>query len=164
RLTPLGLQKLLYLAQANYLAATNERLFDEDIEAFENGPVVYRAWRHYRQLGNTAIASSESFASEPTASLSSNIVEFLSAVWQKDHDYPPSQLVSISQEPDPWKAAYVPGEYRTRIPDDSMRLYFRDSLSPADRVLHPDYVLIPPDFMESLDSDEESEAKLRAFL
>ena len=38
--TPMKLHKLLYLAQANYLASTGHRLFAEPVDAYENGPVV----------------------------------------------------------------------------------------------------------------------------
>lgn len=42
----LGLQKLLYYAQAWCLAETGEACFDETIEAWVHGPVVAEVWRH----------------------------------------------------------------------------------------------------------------------
>ena len=54
-LSPMKLQKLMYFAYGWYLATTNQRLFNEMIEAWRYGPVipsVYEAFRHY---GNNAI-------------------------------------------------------------------------------------------------------------
>lgn len=48
--TQLKLQKLLYLVQANYLAATGSRLFRATIEAFDNGPVAYTVSQRVRGL------------------------------------------------------------------------------------------------------------------
>lgn len=42
------LQKLLYLAQGNYLAATGTRLFDEAVLAYDHGPVVYDVLKAYQ--------------------------------------------------------------------------------------------------------------------
>lgn len=39
-MTQMKLNKLMYLAQAQYLAATNHRLFRERLEAYKHGPVV----------------------------------------------------------------------------------------------------------------------------
>lgn len=50
-LTNLKLQKLLYYAQAWHLALFNQKLFDEDFEAWVHGPVLpseYRRFRDYK--------------------------------------------------------------------------------------------------------------------
>ena len=54
--TQLKLQKLLYLAQANYLASTGHRLFSASVEAFDNGPVVYRVLKAYSAFADSVIA------------------------------------------------------------------------------------------------------------
>lgn len=43
-LTRLGLQKLLYFSQAHYLSDKDMALFNEEIQAWEHGPVVYEVW------------------------------------------------------------------------------------------------------------------------
>jgi len=47
-LTNLKLQKLLYYAQAWHLVIFNEALFDDPIEAWVHGPVVYAVWNRFR--------------------------------------------------------------------------------------------------------------------
>ena len=54
-ISPLKLQKLLYYCQGIHLAAYDCPLFDEDIEAWEHGPVVVSIWYKYREYGNRAI-------------------------------------------------------------------------------------------------------------
>ena len=50
-LTNLKLQKLLYYAQAWYLANYQKPLFDEPIEAWVHGPVVVQVYNEFRDYG-----------------------------------------------------------------------------------------------------------------
>jgi uncharacterized phage-associated protein len=47
-LTNLKLQKLLYYAQAWYLTLYNKNLFEEDIQAWVHGPVVYSVYNRFK--------------------------------------------------------------------------------------------------------------------
>lgn len=49
-LSKLKLQKLLYYAQGYYLALYNEALFDEEIRAWEHGPVVKEVYDHFKNI------------------------------------------------------------------------------------------------------------------
>jgi uncharacterized phage-associated protein len=51
-LEAMKLQKLLYYCQAWNLAITDEPMFDDDIEAWSNGPVVRSAWQSHRGRRN----------------------------------------------------------------------------------------------------------------
>lgn len=46
-LTNMKINKLLYYVQGVSLSRTNERIFEEDIEAWEHGPVVKSVYVHY---------------------------------------------------------------------------------------------------------------------
>jgi uncharacterized phage-associated protein len=46
---PMSLQKLLYYAQAFHLARQGEPLFTNGFEAWRDGPVLPRVWRHYKE-------------------------------------------------------------------------------------------------------------------
>lgn len=50
-LTNLKLQKLLYYAQAWYMALYDEPLFDEDFQAWVHGPVLPSQYRRFRNAG-----------------------------------------------------------------------------------------------------------------
>ena len=54
-ITHLKLQKLLYNAQGVHLATQGEKLFDDDLEAWEHGPVVREVYDTYCVFGRNAI-------------------------------------------------------------------------------------------------------------
>jgi uncharacterized phage-associated protein len=51
----LKLQKLLYYAQGFHLAMKGRALFDDDIRAWEHGPVVPTVWREYNRYAGRPI-------------------------------------------------------------------------------------------------------------
>ncbi len=58
-ITNLKLQKLCYYAQGITLAKLRRPLFFEDIEHWQQGPVVPALWREYKQFGERPIPSPE---------------------------------------------------------------------------------------------------------
>ena len=55
-ITPLKLQKLLYYAQADYLVKHNGTpLFEEPIEAHEDGPIVQSVYEFFKPFGHGPI-------------------------------------------------------------------------------------------------------------
>ncbi|WP_140416659.1 Panacea domain-containing protein [Arthrobacter globiformis] len=159
--THLKLQKLLYFAQANYLASTDERLFDENVEAFEHGPVVYKTFRHYngtRQI----LAASGTHVAPTRVHVPEDVAHFLDAVWDRYKDYSAGQLRNLTHCQDPWKHHYVENSYRTTIPDEAMATFFRQKVAAKDRVFHEAVVLVPEGFVEALDEDAIAE-QMRAF-
>ncbi|WPU08095.1 type II toxin-antitoxin system antitoxin SocA domain-containing protein [Pseudarthrobacter oxydans] len=159
--THLKLQKLLYFAQANYLASTNERLFNEDVEAFEHGPVVYRTYRKYngtRQI----LAASGTHVAQQRVHVPEDVAHFLDAVWDKYKDCSAGQLRNLTHCQDPWKQHYMDNSYRVTIPDESMVSFFRQKVPAQERVFHEAVVLVPEGFVESLDEDAIAE-QMRAY-
>ena len=148
--TPLKLAKLLYLAQANYLASTGRRMFDEPVEAFDHGPVVYREWK--RHPGSQIIAVRDD-ALAGADSLPEDIADFLDVVWSRYEDWSASALRRLTHEQAPWKDNYYEGGRRISIPDRDMAAYFREHVPAADRVFHPSVVIIPSGFLTDEDAD-----------
>jgi uncharacterized phage-associated protein len=149
--TPLKLAKLLYLAQANYLASTGRRLFAADVEAYDNGPAVHQVWK--RHAGSRQIIAAREDVSVAHVELPADVVEFLDAVWARYQDYSASQLWRLTHEQAPWKDHYVQGAFRKRIPDEAMTVYFRERVPAADRVFHANVVIMPDDFLDEDDAD-----------
>lgn len=54
-ITHLKLQKLLYNAQGVYLATTGEKLFEDDLVAWDHGPVVKEVYDTYCVFGRNPI-------------------------------------------------------------------------------------------------------------
>lgn len=102
----LRLQKLLYFIQCAFLAAFNEPCFEDDLEAWDYGPVVPEVYRKYKIFGSTLIPASshhnKSIFSNKDMSLINNM---LNACASRST----STLVQISHNQDPWKNSYVAG-------------------------------------------------------
>lgn len=99
-ITNLKLQKVLYFAQAYYLAKFGKPLFNNKIEAWEYGPVVPDVYRKFkRQVSNTIILE------EDKSSLTEEDKEILKKVWDIFGGYSASRLVDIVHAHTPWKEA-----------------------------------------------------------
>lgn len=66
-ITNLKLQKLLYYAQAWYLALYDKPLFDDDFEAWVHGPVLPKIYRKYKQFAWNPITENPASVKIPTA-------------------------------------------------------------------------------------------------
>jgi uncharacterized phage-associated protein len=152
--TQLKLQKILYLAQANYLASTGCRLFDSRVEAFENGPVVPSVLAEYGSYGRTVIAPDVSTWDE--ASIPQDARAFIDAIWDRYKDRSASALWQLTHAQAPWQDAYVPNGFHVQIPDAAMASYFREKVPATKRVFHPDVVVVDSVLLNELDEDEDS--------
>lgn len=59
-LTPLKLQKILYYVATAYFQKTKERLFEEDIQKWQYGPVVKEVYHQFKSFGFHHIAKPKS--------------------------------------------------------------------------------------------------------
>jgi uncharacterized phage-associated protein len=99
-ITNLKLQKVLYFAQAYYLAKIGKPLFRENIEAWEYGPVVPEVYRKFRSNKSNPI-----ICKEDESSLSDEDKETLKKVWGTFGGYSASKLVDIAHAHIPWQEA-----------------------------------------------------------
>ena len=58
-LTPMKLQRLLYLTYKEFYKRTNTLLFDEKFEVWKYGPVVRSVKDYYREYNGTVLKASE---------------------------------------------------------------------------------------------------------
>ncbi len=158
--TPMKLHKLLYLAQANYLASTGHRLFAEPVDAYENGPVVYRVTKMFsgRQIIATTLDDAELTAPE----LPADVDAFLGRLWARYKDWSASSLWKLTHKQSPWEDNYVEGGYRCQIPDEAMLDFFRSKVPAADRVFHDNVTVIPSDLLGEMDEREDELAEKMA--
>lgn len=152
--THMKLQKLLYFAQAQFLASTGFRLMDKPIEAFDHGPVVYDEWTEFNRHGRKIIAD-ENVEVFDRAELQDDIEAFLNQVWGKYKDYSATQLRRKTHREDPWKRFYD-RSYRRVIPDDAMISYYREKVPSSERIYHPSVVVADASFVDSLIEDEDA--------
>ena len=120
-ISPLKLQKLLYYCQGFHIAAYDCPLFDEDIEAWEHGPVVVSVWYKYREYGNRAIDP----PSVVVTSLSEIQKRLIEKVYIAHGQYTAWKLRNLTHREAPWRQTR-----RNRvISHEVMRIHFKKRIS-----------------------------------
>jgi uncharacterized phage-associated protein len=120
------MQKLVYYAQGVHLAITGKRLFDEDIVAWEHGPVVPSLYHELKQFSNGAISldfedCNKAFTLEQ--------LDILKDVYNVYGQFSAWALRDKTHEESPWILATGDGKVFNRpISDESMIDYFRTQL------------------------------------
>lgn len=99
-ITNLKLQKVLYFAQAYYLARFSKPLFSDPIEAWEYGPVVPAIYQKYKSYKSNSI-----ICEDDRSALSDEDKETMKKIWDTFGGYSASKLVDIAHSHTPWKDA-----------------------------------------------------------
>lgn len=99
-ITNLKLQKILYFAQAYYLAKHGKPIFSEKLEAWKYGPVVPEVYRKLKCNGSKPI-----ILEEDKSTLAEEDKEILKKVWDTFGGYSANRLVDIVHAHAPWKEA-----------------------------------------------------------
>lgn len=116
----LKLQKILYFVQAEFLVNEHGPCFDENIEAWDFGPVVPEVYRHYRIYGSTSIPY---IPDDYVFPFSKDDRLLIDEIVDACAIYSASALVEITHRQDPWKKAYR-SSYRAVISNESIKQYF----------------------------------------
>ena len=120
------LNKLLYFAQGHYLAKTGKPLFDDDIEAWDFGPVIPAIYHKYKICGKNHIVAegkddiSSSFTDEEYALLLDIAREYCK--------YTASYLMSKTHEPEtPWALVWEREKRNAKIDNEIIKAFFLDN-------------------------------------
>ena len=113
----LKLQKLLYYAQGYYLALYEERLFNEDLYAWQYGPVVQEIYHEFKGYGSGAIDVPSDF---DFASLSEKELELINDVNSLYGQYSAVKLMEMTHNEAPWQNTAL----NQVISDKLLRDYF----------------------------------------
>ena len=120
-ITPLKLQKILYFAQAVYLSLYDKALFDEEVQAWQYGPVIKEVYLKYSKHKNNPIITVDL----DHKIIDKKIAEFLKSVWDLFGKYSACELINITHNHKPWKDVYVEGVKNIIIKKESMRDYYK---------------------------------------
>ncbi len=120
-ITNLKLQKLLYYAQAWYLVNYHRRLFDDDIEAWDFGPVIKSIYRKWKGFDSKPIQYTPNGKEEDV--FDKHQLEFLVEFYQVFSSFSSTALVSMTHNEDPWKNTFEHGKNKV-IPPKDMREYY----------------------------------------
>ncbi|WP_244832945.1 type II toxin-antitoxin system antitoxin SocA domain-containing protein [Clostridium sp. BJN0001] len=134
----LKLQKILYFVQASFLVDKNmQPCFNEDIEAWDFGPVVPKVYREFKMYGSNNIPYIDSYIDlsngiwEATKKLYNEDIIFpedknlINSMVDECSQYSAGQLVEITHNQDPWKNVYFSG-WNKIITKDSIYNFFSE--------------------------------------
>lgn len=118
------INKMLYYAQGFSLAKLGRALFDEDIQAWDYGPVIPEVYRAFKCCGSKAIGEPTSEFDE--SKLKSDELNLLIDVFSAYGRYTGWALKEMTHvKGGPWDRVYEPGKNRV-IDTESMRAYFEN--------------------------------------
>ena len=116
----LKLQKVLYFVQAQFLVNHGQACFEEEIEAWDFGPVVPSVYHKYKIFGST-------FIPIPSNTFGIDINDYdksdINAMVDACSEYSATELVNITHNQDPWKKTYRQYE-RKVISNELIREFF----------------------------------------
>ena len=94
----LKLQKLLYYAQCMHLAVFEEPLYTEEVQAWENGPVIRNVYDQYRykELGFKAMED----AKVKLSAFQEDLLRVVNIVYGSKS---PTELIALTHEEKPWQ-------------------------------------------------------------
>ena len=127
-LTPMQVQKLVYLAHGWHLAIEGEPLLDEQVEAWQYGPVIPSLYHEFKYCGARPIKHIPESQFFPEG----NLKPILDRVWEVYGDFSGSQLSTMThKQGSPWHQV-VREEYKgknvpigTDIPRATIEEHFR---------------------------------------
>jgi len=125
-LTKLRLIKFVYNAQGCSLARSGEPLFDEDLEAWKDGPVAPSVYRATINCGKAHICKIIGGPYSHSA-FSKEQLTLLTDVSLKYGEYSTSKLWRLCHVPHgPWCKVYDEHKRNVKIPKESIRDYFSE--------------------------------------
>lgn len=124
-LTTMKLQKLCYYAQAWALAWDEMPLFNEEFEAWANGPVCPQLFNEHRGI---FVVNPDFFSQKAVGSFTDSEKETMDKVVEYYGDKSPQWLSELTHSEDPWKIARngLPAGVRSNeiITKESMQEYY----------------------------------------
>lgn len=122
-MTNLRINKLLYFAQAWSLVRFNKPLFEEDIQAWDYGPVIPSVYHTFKPCGSDRI---KDIATDyPLEAFLPEQIELLLDVARHYGQYSSPKLIDMTHEKgSPWQEVYEEGVPYITISKESMKNYF----------------------------------------
>lgn len=122
-MTNLKLQKMVYFAQGHCLAKCDERLYNEDIEAWVNGPVIPELYNEYKKYKDNSIPAPENF----NYKIVKDKRDILDAVHIEYGQYDAITLLDMTHiKSSPWYAVFYDETKNFIINDHLMRIFFSE--------------------------------------
>lgn len=134
-LTPMQLQKLVYLAHGWSLAIFDRPLAAETVEAWDYGPVYKSLYRSLKKYGAREVTTPINYGDDgeyntklgtpASAEFTPQHVALIKKIWQTYGRYEAFQLSALTHKDDtPWTQIYRSAGKSSPIPDELIRRYF----------------------------------------
>jgi len=120
-LSNLKLQKLVYYAQGLHLAMYGESLFNEEIEAWQYGPVVPDLYHHFKGHGSKGIPANAKF--DPLK-IDDKTRDFLDEIYEVFGQFSAVRLMHLAHS----DQCYVKTQINCEITKELMQKYLRKYL------------------------------------
>lgn len=120
----LKLQKLLYYIQGYHLAFFNEKLFDENLEAWTYGPVVPNVYHRFKENGALGIILNKEEVKE--IKLNDEAEDMFYQVMNEYGKFNAIKLMEMTHNERPWKEAFEKRDKTINI--DTMKTFFKSLL------------------------------------
>ncbi|MCI9844160.1 Panacea domain-containing protein [Flavobacterium pectinovorum] len=120
----LKLQKMLYYMQGFFIAVFDKRLFDNEIEAWQYGPVVRDAYYYFKDFGAGAITLK---GDEQIVELSYEEEELFKEVMTEYGQFSAIKLMNLTHSELPWKKVFHENP-QGEISYDLLREYFKTQI------------------------------------
>lgn len=123
-ITNLKIQKLLYYSYVWYLVLNKKKLFQEEIEAWQFGPVIKSEYHRLKKYKNESIKRDA--IENDLGMIPKHIQEFLNTIWNSYGRYTSTALVEMAHEETPWLKAYSEKkEKNKKIKDESIINFYK---------------------------------------
>lgn len=130
--SPMKLQKLCYYAKGYVLAEKQKSIFDENIEAWQHGPVVPDLYREHSSFGWRPINTEINENTQNLIVENEEITEVVNQVVEAYGRYDGAALSTMTHQEDPWikarKNIPIDAGSNEVISDKSMEDFFRKKL------------------------------------
>ncbi len=132
----LKLQKLLYFVQGFYWLLKSKNCFEDDMEAWDFGPVVRDVYLEFKEYGSNSIppireiiTSGDGLLSISSEAYTDNVISeedklVIDKIVDIFIDISASSLVKITHDQAPWQKYYRTGEKKV-IPKQEIRNFFQ---------------------------------------
>lgn len=122
-LTPMQILKLVYIAHGWTLGLTDKPLIDQNVEAWQYGPVVRDVYNAVRAYGKTPVNNAIPIAHTHLDASQENMIK---QVWQLYGGYSGIALSNITHMANtPWANTYVPGSFGVVISDELIKAHYK---------------------------------------
>ena len=138
-LTQMQIQKLVYISHGFHLALTNEPLIDENVQAWQYGPVISSLYDEFRGFGNQPItrkATTTTIDDDFNAIHTTPIItddqtsRLVNAVWDKYKIYSGANLSNLThQDGTPWSIAFDNNKPSSTIDNQTIQNYYSQLLA-----------------------------------